>query len=301
MAVYSIRDLEKLTGIKAHTIRIWEQRYNLISPARTETNIRFYTDDHVRHLFNVSLLNKQGLKISHIAKMTPENVALQVAKIADHDHDASVQIDALTLAMINLDEMAFEYVFKNFVSENGFENTMLELVYPFLDKLNVLWLTGGVSPVHEKFIGNLVRRKLICAIDHQNSDIPRDATTFLLFLPENENQELNLLFMQYLLRCRQFRVVYLGQQTSLADLQASCQTVQPDFVFTVLNEPPYRQSIQIYTEHLSKAVGKSRVLLTGAQFLAHPVKMPANALWLNDLRDSVRFLDDLVLRKKGVQ
>lgn len=300
MAVYSIRDLEKLTGIKAHTLRIWEQRYHLVAPARTDTNIRFYTDEHLRHLFNVALLNKQGVKISHIAQMTHETVAQKVAQIAENQHDASSQIDALTLAMINLDEPAFDHIFGNFVLEHGFEQTMLQLVYPFLDKLNVLWLTGSVSPVHEKFIGNLIRRKLIVAIDQQGNDTPRDAATFLLFLPENENQELTLLFMHYLLRRRRHRVVYLGLQTSLSDLQASCQTVYPQFVFTIVNEPPYRQSIQAYTDNLAKAIGKGKMILTGAQFFMQQVRMPSNFLLLNGLPDTVRFLDELALRRRVV-
>ena len=159
MAIYSIRDLEKLTGIKAHTIRIWEQRYGLITPARTETNIRYYTDENLRHLFNIALLNRNGLKISKLAQMSPDEIASQGAAIAQNNPNPNPQIDSLTLAMIDLNEAAFERVFLEYMGANGFERAMLELVYPFLDKLRLLWLTNSISPAHEKFVGQIIRRK----------------------------------------------------------------------------------------------------------------------------------------------
>lgn len=293
MAIYSIRDLEKLTGIKAHTIRIWEQRYRLIEPARTDTNIRFYTDENLRHLFNIALLNRHGHKISKLAKMRPEEIAEHVAEIAENNAGQNAQIDALTLAMIDMDEAGFERIFSNYVGEKGFERTMQELIYPFLDKLNVLWLTNSISPAHEKFIGNLIRRKLMSAIDKEAVEAPRDATSFILYTPEGESQELTLLFIQYLLRVRQFKVVYLGTNTSLADLRDVCEPLKPDYVFTILQEPLSRQSIQSYVEHASQTVGTGKLLLTGAQMFVNPVTVPSNARVLNGLPDMLQFLDDL--------
>ncbi|MBK6930590.1 MAG: MerR family transcriptional regulator [Saprospirales bacterium] len=237
MAIYSIRDLEKLTGIKAHTIRIWEQRYHLVSPARTGTNIRYYTDDDLRHLFNIALLNRYGHKISKLAKMQPVEIAARVAEIAATNSSPIAQVDALTLAMIDLDEQAFDRIFSSYSWEHGFEQTMLQLVYPFLDKLNVLWLTHSVSPAHEKFITNLIRRKLLVAIDKDPVDVQREGAKFLLYLPEGESQELTLLFIHYLLRSRRQKVVYLGAGTSLNDVRDACQAFQPDFVFTIIQGP----------------------------------------------------------------
>jgi DNA-binding transcriptional MerR regulator len=120
MAIYSIRDLEKLTGIKAHTIRIWEQRYGLVTPARTDTNIRYYTDENLRLLFNIALLNRNGLKISKLAQMSSEEIAAKGAAIAQNNPNPNSQIDALTLGMIDLSEEAFERVFVEYVSTHGF-------------------------------------------------------------------------------------------------------------------------------------------------------------------------------------
>jgi len=299
MAIYSIRDLEKLTGIKAHTIRIWEQRYHLIEPARTDTNIRYYTDENLRHLFNIALLNRHGQKISKLAKMRPEDIALQVAKISQNTASQNAQIDALTLSMIDLDEAGFERIFSNYVAENDFERTMLDLIYPFLDKINLLWLTHSISPAHEKFIGNLIRRKLLSAIDRQPVDVHRDAATFVLFTPEGESQELTLLFIQFLLRTRHHKVVYLGANTTLNDLRDVCESMKPDYVFTILQEPLTRQSIQTYINNACHTVSEGRLLLSGAQMFVNPIKLPPNALVLNGLPDTIQFLDGLEMKQRN--
>lgn len=297
MAIYSIRDLEKLTGIKAHTIRIWEQRYRLVSPARTETNIRYYTDENLRHLFNVALLNRHGYKISKLAKMQPEEIAARVAEIAETNHTPNAQVDAFTLAMIDLDESAFDRIFSAYSWEHGFEQTMLQLIYPFLDKLNVLWLTHSVSPAHEKFITNLIRRKLLVAIDKEPTDLQQESAKFLLYLPEGESQELTLLFVHYLLRSRRQKVVYLGADTSLNDLRDACQPYQPDYVFTIIQEPLPRQSVQNYVDNAAKIAGSGQLLLSGAQLFVEAVKLPANARRIDGFPEAMQFLDELSLRQ----
>jgi DNA-binding transcriptional MerR regulator len=296
MAIYSIKDLEKLTGVKAHTIRIWEQRYGLIEPARTETNIRYYSDDHLKHLFNIALLNRHGFKISKLAQMRSEELAMRVAEIADGTHNQNSQIDAMTLTMIDLDEAAFDRLFYTFESEHGFERAMLELVYPFLDKLNVLWLTNSVSPVHEKFISNLIRRKLMCAIDHQRLEGSSDVH-FLLYLPEGEHQELTLLFMHYLLRSRGFGVLYLGLNTTISDLRDVVGMIKPQYMFTILQEPLYRQSVQTYINNLSATLPGCQLLVTGAQLFVSPVALPFNVQLMSGLPDTLNFLDQL--RQRG--
>lgn len=293
MAVYSIRDLEKLTGIKAHTIRIWEQRYQIIEPSRTDTNIRFYTDDHLRHLFNIALLNRNGYKISKLAGMTVEEVSRIVAQTATNNNSHSAQIDALTISMIDLDEAAFEKVFVNFVEERGFEQTMLHLIYPFLDKLNVLWLTNSVSPSHEKFVSHLIRRKMMAAIDKIDATPYKDSRLFLLFTPEAEAQELTLLFVQYLLRTRRQRVIYLGASTSLKDLRDAFEASNPEFVYTILQEPLPRQSIQQYVENTASIASNSTLLLSGMQLFVNHMTPPPNAVILNGLPDTMQFLETI--------
>lgn len=295
MAIYSIRDLEKLTGIKAHTLRIWEQRYGLVTPARTDTNIRYYTDENLRHLFNIALLNRNGLKISKLAQMTPEEIAAKGAAIAQNNPNPNSQIDALTLAMIDLNESAFEQVFIEYVSGHGFENAMLELVYPFLDKLRLLWLTNSISPANEKFVGQIIRRKLMCAIDLA---VPKaDTPVFLVYSPEGETQELTLLFIQYLLRSRGMRVAYLGSNVAIGDLRDASHALKPDYVFTILQEPLPRHPIQTYVDSVAQAIGDSQLLLTGQQFFVGPVKLPPNSTVLNGLPGTLQFLDSLKVKR----
>jgi len=298
MAIYSIRDLEKLTNVKAHTIRIWEQRYHLIQPARTDTNIRYYTDENLRELFNIALLNRHGHKISHLAKMKPEEITALVSNLTETNGSHNTQIDALTLAMIDLDESAFDRIFSAYNWEYGFERTMLGLIYPFLDKLSVLWLTNSISPAHEKFITNLIRRKLMCAIDQEPIDPHRETETFLLYSPEGESQELTLLFMQYLLRNRQQKVVYLGTSVSLKDLRDACQPLKPSYVFTILQEPLARQPIQTYIDNVAQSVSGSQLLLTGTQLFINPVKVPPNTQILNGLPETLQFLDKIHISQR---
>jgi MerR family transcriptional regulator, light-induced transcriptional regulator len=293
MAIYSIRDLEKLTGIKKHTIRMWEQRYHLITPARTDTNIRFYTDENLRHLFNVALLNKHGHKISKLAKMQPEEIATLVAGIAEKNNNPNAQIDALTLAMLSMDEAGFDRIFSTYALDHSFEQTMIDLVYPLLENLKALWITRSVSPAHEKFVSHLIRRKLMCAIDGCPLVASRDGEIFYLYLPEGESQELTLLFMYFLLRQRGHHVIYLGPGTSVNDLRDACDAIRPHFVFTIIDAPLARQSTQAYVESAAQMLHGAQLLLSGAQLFLSPIKLPANARVLNGLGDTLGFLDTL--------
>ena len=200
MAVYSIRDLEKLSGIKAHTIRIWEQRYGIIEPQRTKTNIRYYEDDDLKFLLNIALLNKNGIKISKIAKMSKGEVAEKVAAISEINFEYGTQLDALTISMIEMDEFKFDRIVSTNIQQLGFERTMLEIIYPFLDKLSLLWLTGSINPVQENFMSYLIRQKIIVAIDNEPLPSNKSSNKFMVYLPEGERQELSLLFMHYLLK-----------------------------------------------------------------------------------------------------
>jgi MerR family transcriptional regulator, light-induced transcriptional regulator len=293
MAIYSIRDLEKLTGIKKHTIRIWEQRYNIITPKRTDTNIRYYTDDELRLLFNIALLNRNGYKINKLAKMTKEEIAAIVDQVSNRNEGSSAKIDALTLAMLNLDERSFERIFATSVEERGFEQTMVYLIYPLLENLKALWITRSINPAHEKFITHLIRRKLLRAIDEEGMDNDRESQPFVLFLPEGESQELTLLFVYFLLRQRGFRVIYLGGYTSLNDLRDACTAVPPGYVFSIIDNPLPRQSVQNYINQAAMSAQKNRVLLTGSQLAQHreTLVMPDNVSVLDGLSDTLSFLE----------
>ncbi len=293
VAVYSINDLEKLSGIKAHTLRIWEQRYGLIVPKRTPTNIRYYDDDDLKFVLNVALLNRNGYRISKIAKMSRAEIAEEVASVSDLSFEGDTQLDALTLAMIEMDEYKFERILSANIHQMGFERTMLEVVYPFLEKLSLLWLTGSINPVQENFISNLIRQKLIAAIDKLPLPTGPQVRKFILFLPEGERQELTLLFMHYLVKNRKHHVVYLGQDISPADLRDAERIAKPNYVFTMITESFGQEPAQRYVDKLCDIFPNARVLLTGYQVMAQSVRPPANAVILQSLDQTLHFLETL--------
>lgn len=291
MSTYSISDLEHLSGIKAHTLRIWEQRYNIICPKRTDTNIRFYDDTDLKLVLNISLLKEHGFKISEIARMTIEDMSQEVLALTDKNLRYSDQIQALTLSMIDLDEERFEKIMATSSLQSGFEQTMINIVYPFLTKIGVLWQTGAISPAQEHFISNLIRQKLIVAIDGQimrSNNSPK----YMLFLPEGELHEISLLFATFLLKARQNRVVYLGQSLPFVDIAGAYKIHRPDFLFSVITSTPGVEDIQAYINKLSESFPGSKILLTGYQVVTQDLMIPANVIVIRKFRDLVQFAEE---------
>lgn len=277
MSSYSIKDLEQLSGIKAHTLRIWEQRYNFIIPKRTETNIRYYDDQDLKLILNVSLLRENGYKISKIAEMDQEQIAQAVLEITERNSSSSDQIHSLVLSMIDLDEDRFDKIMSTNILQTGFESTMFTIVFPFLSKIGVLWQTGSVSPAQEHFIANLIRQKLIVAIDACYVPSKEEKTRYLLFLPEGELHELSLLFCHYLLKSRKNKVVYLGANVPLNDLIQTCELYKPDCVVSVFTSAPLQSKVQSYINELSKRLPHTRLFLSGHQIIGQDLKAPDNA------------------------
>ncbi len=293
MAVYSIRDLEKLCGVKAHTIRIWEQRYGIIKPNRTDTNIRYYQDADLNLLLNIVVLNRNGHKISKIAKMSKEEIVEKVTAISEVNLDLDAQLDELTLAMVEMDEYKFDRILTANIDKLGFEKTMLQVMYPFLDKLSVFWLTGSISPIQENFISNLIRQKIIVAIDKQPFNENAQTQKFLIYLPEDENQELSLLFMHYLIKSRGKNVIYLGQNISLEDLFDACRIHRPDFIFTMITESFAKLPVQKYVDTLSQSFHFCQILLSGYQVVSQNVQSKGNVMVLSSLNETISFLNRL--------
>jgi DNA-binding transcriptional MerR regulator len=291
MSIFSISDLEHLSGIKAHTLRIWEQRYNIIRPKRTDTNIRYYDDTDLKLVLNISLLKEHGFKISEIARMTVEDMSQEVLALTDKNLRYSDQIQALTLSMIDLDEERFEKIMATNALQCGFEQTMINIVYPFLIKIGVLWQTGAISPAQEHFISNLIRQKLIVAIDGQimrRDDCPK----YMLFLPEGELHELSLLFANYLLRARQNRIIYLGQSLPFADVVSAYDIYRPHFILTVITSMPGPEEVQVYLDKLAASFPKSRILVTGYQVVAHDLQIADNVIVIRKFRDLMSFAEE---------
>jgi DNA-binding transcriptional MerR regulator len=265
MAVYSIKELEKLSGIKAHTIRIWEKRYNLIDPHRTNTNIRYYTDNDLKKLLNVAVLNRHGIKISSIAKLNELELREEIIRVSSSSDSSDTIIDSLVLAMIDLDEYKLESIIDKSIRKIGFKYTVEEVLYPFLEKVGILWLSGDVYPAQEHFVSYLIRQKIIAAIDQLSNTYNPDAKKFLLFLPEGDWHEIALLFSQYLIRESNHEVIYLGQSVPYSDVLALGTAKRFDFILfsSAVNRPGF--DLDTYLKDLSGAFPEKKILYTSSR------------------------------------
>ncbi len=291
MSSFSIKDIETITGIKAHTLRIWEQRYGLLKPKRTDTNIRYYDDDDLRFILNVSILNNYGIRISEIARMSYEKIQEMVLVISEKSSPYSNQVKALISAMFSLDEAAFNRLLSSNILRIGLEETMIEVVFPFLHQTGVLWLTGSIHPAHEHFITNLIRQKLFVAIDGQSGKTRNRPGKFLLFLPEGEPHEIGLLFANYVIRSRGHEVVYLGQNLPFDDLRNVFDFYEPEFVMSALTSGVAEEDVQNFVFRISKTWPKAHIYLTGYQIVSRTdLVIPENVTVLKSfyqLRDAV--------------
>jgi MerR family transcriptional regulator, light-induced transcriptional regulator len=273
MGKYAIKDLEKLSGIKAHTIRIWEKRHHLITPQRTDTNIRFYDDRDLKKIINVATLNASGIKISKIAGMSDEEINQKVISLTQNETEANIHIDQLVITMVELDEEKFEKALSGLVLRLGFERAVREIIYPFLEKIGILWQTQNVSPAQEHFISNLIRQKVIVAIDALPLP-PQTAKKVMLFLPEGELHEIGLLFANYLVRSAGYRSYYLGQSVPYADLVSIYNVHKPDIMITAFISAIPKKSVDQYLTNLVRDLSGSTILVTGYQVMAYHFDHP---------------------------
>ena len=233
MNAFTIKDLENMSGIKAHTLRIWEQRYGIIKPERSESKIRFYSTEELKLILNVALLNKYGYKISVINEMTEAEINENILALDLPNAQQERVINQLIRLMVDLDVEAMEQVLDTYILSRGIEKTVLQIIFPFLEKIGVLWQTNNINPAHEHLVSNLLRQKLIMGIEGLQP-ISRVDSTILLFLPEGEHHEMGLLFMHFLLKSRGVKVLYLGCDIPIEDVKYVTDLKKPDYLYTHL-------------------------------------------------------------------
>ncbi|OEK07489.1 MerR family transcriptional regulator [Roseivirga misakiensis] len=292
MANYSIKDLEHLSGIKAHTLRIWEQRYEIINPKRTDTNIRFYDQDDLKLVLNVSLLKDNGYKISKIAKMSKEEMTEIVWMVSEKLSSHTDQIHALTLSMIDMDEQRFEKIIASNAMKLGFERTMLNVIYPFLSKIGIMWMTDSINPAQEHFMSHLIRQKLIVAIDSLYTQITDASKKYMLFLPDGELHEISLLFANLLIRSRNNRTIYLGQSMPFHDLNVAYELYKPDYLLTIVTSRDAAISPQDYLNKLSEKYPESTILVSGSQVIGEDLDLNDNIVQINNPNQLIDYVEE---------
>lgn len=216
---FSIKDLENLTGIKAHTIRIWEKRYSLLSPNRSDTNIRNYNTHSLQKLLNISYLNNNGVKISKIANLKEEEIPIKVREIASRSKIEDHSINALKMAMINFDQVLFYNTYNNLIDNKSFSEIFYTVFIPLLNEIGLLWQTNTITPAHEHFLSVHIKQKILLNIEKLQSLEPKPASkTYVLFLPEKEIHDIGLLFVNYQLRSKGFHSIFLGESVPMESL-----------------------------------------------------------------------------------
>lgn len=290
--LFTIRDIENLSGIKAHTIRIWEQRYSFLKPKRSDTNIRYYTNDELRIILNIALLNKYGYKISHINNMTREAMYENVLSLTNAEARASVTVNQLLQCMVELDVELFETILNNSINTSGIEKTILQIIFPFLDKVGILWLTNHINPAQERLVSNIIRQKIIVGID----SLPTKKTSSVkvcLFLPEGEYHELSLLFVAFLLKKKGIPFIYLGANIPFNDLKTITSVKKPNYLYTHVTTSGPNFNFDTFLSILNKEFRDYPAIISGRLIESYSKKIPSKIIFKKSLSEVKNFIQSL--------
>ncbi len=278
---FTIRDLENISGIKAHTIRIWEKRYNLLQPKRTDTNIRYYTPQNLTKLLNIVLLNKNNIKISKIAAMSEEMITTKSRELAFSIATNDEAINSFKVAMFQFDKILFNNTYNKLLHKKTFREIFKDIFIPFLDHIGLLWQTETLLPAHEHFISNLISQKIQINTEKLQYSITNTNKTYVLFLPENEIHELGLMYLNYELVLRGNHTIYLGQSLPLNNLSYFLESNREICFVTSLTIQPYDDKIECYFNEISEVMKD-----TENQFIA--VGRKVDKIKDMDLNDNIK-------------
>ena len=244
---FSIKDLENLSGIKAHTIRIWEKRYNLFQPNRTDTNIRCYDIENLQKLLNVTFLYNNGYKISKISQLGEDKIPGVVRNLVSEQSDNGHVLNSFKMSMMNFDQALFLKTYNALLKEKSFREIFYEDFIPFLNEVGLLWQTDTITPSHEHFICALIKQKILVNTEKLQLSTPTNTSkTFVLYLPDNEIHELGLMFLNYEILSKGYQAIFLGQSIptfSLKDLLPLYDNIVFVSYFTVR---PEKENIMAY-------------------------------------------------------
>ena len=284
MNAFTIKDLENLSGIKAHTIRIWEQRYSFLRPQRSNTNIRYYCNEELKTVLNIALLNKYGFKISHIDKMNPAQVREKILSLSQAEAYIERLVNDLIQHMVDLDSDAFEDVLDHYIRVKGNDKTITNIIFPFLDKVGILWMTNNINIAQEHLVTNIIRQKLLVGIESAGSQVQLNKTV-LLFLPEGEQHEVGLLYVYYLLKTRGMNVIYLGADLPVKDLEYVVSIKKPDCLYTHVTCMPSRYNFGKFISQVTQHVPKVKLVISGQAATSHHAKLPDWVIVKNSISD----------------
>lgn len=265
--VFSIKDLENLSGIKAHTIRIWEKRYDILQPMRTDTNIRLYDLASLQKLLNITLLHNHGYKISKISKLPSEKIPQLVREIVSEKNSKSHAINSFKMAMMNFDQSLFFNTYNSLLSEKSFREVFYEVFIPIMQELGTLWQTDTISPAHEHFLSYLIKQKILINTEKvQILEPTKTDRVFVLYLPLNEVHELGLMYLNYEVILHGYKTIYLGESVPSENLKDVQRYFDNITFIAYLTVEPNPEEVDDYVDAVYKEVinnTKSELWLLG--------------------------------------
>jgi MerR family transcriptional regulator, light-induced transcriptional regulator len=289
MDSFSIRDIENLSGVRAHTIRIWEQRYSFLKPQRTNTNIRCYSNCELKKILNIALLNKFGYKISHIDRMSELEIRDKILNLSNAEAQQERIINELIQSMVDLELYNFEKTIDDHILGKGIEKTINRVIFPFLERIGILWVTDHIKPAQEHLVSNIIMQKLIACIEKLPLQSDSDKTV-LLFLPEGEYHEIGLLYIKYLLRSRGIRTLYLGSSVPMEDVEFLVKLKNPDFLFTHLTCVSNNFSFDNFLTGITKKIESTPIIVSGKLANDYKKKIPSQVIFKHSLPEITEFI-----------
>jgi DNA-binding transcriptional MerR regulator len=292
MSSYTIKDLEKISGIKAHTIRIWEQRYQFLQPQRTQTNIRSYSSDELKTILNVSLLNKYGFKISQIDKMSAEQMEEKILALNQIDAQKERVVNALIKEMVSLNMVHFERQLDLYIGQKGIDKAITEIIFPFLERVGILWITSHINPAQEHLASNIIRQKIILGIE-KLPPVLHYSKRIVLFMPEGEYHEIGLLYVHFLLKQKGIYVDYLGANVPFVDLQYLVNASKLDYLYCHLTSPLKNFKINQFFEQLASLGANKPILVSGQLAQSYKGDIGAGIQIMYSLSEVINFIEKI--------
>lgn len=289
MNAFTIKDLENLSGIKAHTIRIWEQRYAFIKPQRTQTNIRYYTNDELKKILNISLLNKYGYKISHINKMSKGEIEEKIVSLSNMQAQQERIVNDMIQCMVDMNIEKFEQVLDGYISLKGFDKAITQIIFPFLERIGILWLANHINPAQEHLVTNIIRQKIIAGIETVFTHLASNKLV-LLFLPEGEHHELGLLYICYLLKTRGIKTLYLGADVPAVDVEFVSNLKKPDYLYTHLTSSSGNFNFDKFLNQVQLRLENFPMVISGQLTSAYKKPLPAKVSLKTSLQEVIDYI-----------
>ena len=292
-STFSIKDLENFSGVKAHTIRIWEKRYSLLSPERTDTNIRYYSLESLKKLLNISLLNAEGVKISKIANYDDETFQKALSQSIYKKVHKNQFSNQLKIAMLNFDVVLFEEAYSQIAKVLSFSEIFKNYFIPFLSDIGLLWQSGSINPTHEHFISNIIKQKILINTYHLHTKAAeKHDKLFILFLPDNEIHDLGLTYLQYEILKAGYKSIMLGASVPIDSLKPFINEEQEVIFISYFTVEPEIKNIPGYFQEFSNELlfnNKAKFYVLGKQIglLSEDLKIPKQINLYHSLDDVI--------------